>query len=83
VLFGIKTYSPLTIIFNGLSFNCAGYLAENFSRWLFQAIPVTQINSARCLGMKQLESYTRIVIPQVLTGLSITPPPIKLVLGRT
>ncbi|RBP85101.1 amino acid ABC transporter permease [Marinomonas rhizomae] len=62
--FGINL-SPFTIILTGLSFNCAGYLAENF-RGGFQAIPVMQINSARCLGMNSWQAYTRIVIPQVL-----------------
>lgn len=56
--------SPYTIILAGLSFNCAGYLAENF-RGGFQAVPVTQMNAARCLGMTAWQAYTRIIIPQV------------------
>jgi His/Glu/Gln/Arg/opine family amino acid ABC transporter permease subunit len=61
--FGLNL-SPFTIILAGLSFNCAGYLAENF-RGGFQAVPVTQFNSARCLGMSTWQTYTRIIIPQV------------------
>ncbi len=56
--------SPFTIILAGLCFNCAGYLAENF-RGGFQAVPVTQLNAARCLGMTAWQTYTRIIIPQV------------------
>lgn len=56
--------SPYVIIVMGLSFNCAGYLAENF-RGGFQAVPDTQLNAARCLGMTPWQAYTRIVIPQV------------------
>jgi polar amino acid transport system permease protein len=61
--FGVNL-SPFVIILMGLSFNCAGYLAENF-RGGFQAVPITQLNSARCLGMTSWQAYTRIVIPQV------------------
>mgnify|MGYP000097251441 FL=1 len=61
--FGINL-SPFTIILTGLSFNCAGYLAENF-RGGFQAVPDTQLKAARCLGMNAWQAYTRIVIPQV------------------
>lgn len=56
--------SPFTIVLSALSFNCAGYLAENF-RGGFQAIPNTQIRSARSLGMTAWQAYTRIIIPQV------------------
>ncbi|WP_417594780.1 amino acid ABC transporter permease [Oceanospirillum sp.] len=55
---------PYVIIVTGLSFNCAGYLAENF-RGGFKAVPDTQINAARCLGMNGWQTYTRIIIPQV------------------
>jgi His/Glu/Gln/Arg/opine family amino acid ABC transporter permease subunit len=55
---------PYVIIISGLSFNCAGYLAENF-RGGFKAVPDTQLKSARCLGMNAWQAYTRIVIPQV------------------
>jgi len=57
--------SPYTIVLAGLTFNCAGYLAENF-RGGFQALPQTQIRAARSLGMTATQAYTRIVIPQVL-----------------
>ncbi len=56
--------SPYMIVLVGLSFNNAGYLAENF-RGGFQAIPVTQFNAARCLGMTSSQAFIRIVIPQV------------------
>lgn len=57
--------SPFLIVLTGLSFNNAGYLAENF-RGGFQAIPHTQMLAARSLGMTLTQTYTRIVIPQVL-----------------
>lgn len=57
--------TPYTIVLAGLTFNCAGYLAENF-RGGFQAIPETQVRAARSLGMTATQAYTRIVIPQVL-----------------
>lgn len=57
--------SPFMIVLAGLSFNNAGYLAENF-RGGFQAVPETQMRAARSLGMSAAQAYTRIVIPQVL-----------------
>ncbi len=48
----------------GLSFNNAGYLAENF-RGGFQAVPDTQLRAARSLGMSSAQAYIRIIIPQV------------------
>lgn len=62
--FGIHL-SPFLIVLAGLSFNNAGYLAENF-RGGFAAVPPTQIRAARSLGMTAAQAYTRIVIPQVL-----------------
>ncbi|MFK7792039.1 MAG: amino acid ABC transporter permease [Devosiaceae bacterium] len=56
--------SPYTIVLAALSFNCAGYLAENF-RGGFQAIPDTQLRAARSMGMTTWQAYTRIIIPQV------------------
>jgi len=56
--------SPYMIVLAGLTFNCAGYLAENF-RGGFQAVPDTQIRASRSLGMTAWQAYTRIVIPQV------------------
>ena len=47
--FGIHL-SPFFICLCGLSFNNAGYLAENF-RGGFQAVPDTQVKAARSLGM--------------------------------
>ena len=57
--------SPYLIVLMGLTFNCAGYLAENF-RGGFQAVPDTQVRAARSLGMTAWQAYTRIIIPQVL-----------------
>jgi His/Glu/Gln/Arg/opine family amino acid ABC transporter permease subunit len=57
--------TPFAIVLAALTFNCAGYLAENF-RGGFQAIPQTQIRAARSLGMTVSQTYLRIVIPQVL-----------------
>lgn len=57
--------SPYMIVLSALSFNNAGYLAENF-RGGIQAIPVTQLRAARSLGMTAAQTYARIVIPQVL-----------------
>lgn len=57
--------SPYMIVLTGLTFNCAGYLAENF-RGGFQAVPDTQLRASRSLGMTAWQAYTRIVIPQVL-----------------
>lgn len=62
--FGIHL-TPYFIVLAGLSFNNAGYLAENF-RGGFQAIPETQLRAARSLGMTLTQSYVRIIIPQVL-----------------
>lgn len=56
--------SPYFIVLAGLSFNCAGYLAENF-RGGFEAVPNTQLRAARSLGMTAWQAYTRIIIPQV------------------
>ncbi|WP_299419100.1 amino acid ABC transporter permease [uncultured Shimia sp.] len=66
--FGLGSFglhlSPYMIVLMGLTFNCAGYLAENF-RGGFQAIPDTQVRASRSLGMTAWQAYTRIVIPQV------------------
>ncbi len=56
--------SPYMIVLCGLSFNNAGYLAENF-RGGFNAIPDTQYRAARSLGMSAVQTYVRIIIPQV------------------
>lgn len=57
--------SPYLIVLAGLTFNNAGYLAENF-RGGFLAVPDTQIRAARSLGMTAAQTYIRIIIPQVL-----------------
>ncbi|MEH6631291.1 MAG: amino acid ABC transporter permease [Halopseudomonas aestusnigri] len=57
--------SPYLIVLAGLTFNNAGYLAENF-RGGFNAIPDTQVRAARSLGMTATQTYIRIIIPQVL-----------------
>ncbi|WP_371060970.1 amino acid ABC transporter permease [Rhodosalinus sp. 5P4] len=57
--------TPYMIVLAGLSFNNAGYLAENF-RGGFQAVPDTQMRAAQSLGMNLWQSYTRILVPQVL-----------------
>jgi His/Glu/Gln/Arg/opine family amino acid ABC transporter permease subunit len=57
--------TPFFIVLAGLSFNNAGYLAENF-RGGFNAVPETQIKAARSLGMNSWQTYTRILVPQVL-----------------
>ena len=49
--------TPYTIVLAALTFNCAGYLAENF-RGGFQAIPDTQLRAARSLGMTATQAYT-------------------------
>ncbi len=62
--FGIHL-APFWIVLAGLTFNNAGYLAENF-RGGFLAIPDTQMRAARSLGMNATQAYIRIIIPQVL-----------------
>lgn len=57
--------TPYIIVLTALSFNNAGYLAENF-RGGFQAVPDTQMRAARSLGMTGWQTYTRILVPQVL-----------------
>lgn len=62
--FGINL-TPYWIVLCALTFNNAGYLAENF-RGGFRAVPDTQLKAARSLGMTATQAYLRIVIPQVL-----------------
>ena len=62
--FGIH-FSPFLIVLLGLTFNNSGYLAENF-RGGFNSIPDTQIRASLSLGMNNFQTYTRIIIPQVL-----------------
>lgn len=61
--FGIHL-TPYAIVLAGLSFNNAGYLAENFRGGLM-AVPAVQIRAARSLGMSAPQAYSRIVIPQL------------------
>ena len=49
----------------GITFNNAGYLAENFRGGL-KAVPETQIRAARSLGMSAFQTYRMIVVPQLL-----------------
>ena len=62
--FGIHL-SPYVALLAGISFNNAGYLAENF-RGALKAIPETQTRAARSLGMTSLQSFRLIVAPQML-----------------
>jgi His/Glu/Gln/Arg/opine family amino acid ABC transporter permease subunit len=49
----------------GITFNNAGYLAENFRGGL-KAIPETQTRAARSLGLSAFQAYRLIVVPQLL-----------------
>jgi len=49
----------------GITFNNAGYLAENFRGGL-KAVPGTQVRAARSLGMSAFQAYRMIVVPQLL-----------------
>jgi His/Glu/Gln/Arg/opine family amino acid ABC transporter permease subunit len=62
--FGIH-FSPFTSLLIGITFNNAGYLAENF-RGALKAIPETQARAGRSLGMTALQSFRYIVMPQML-----------------
>lgn len=62
--FGIH-FSPFTSLLIGITFNNAGYLAENF-RGALKAIPDTQTRAARSLGMPPIMAFTSVVMPQML-----------------
>lgn len=62
--FGIHL-SPYVALLAGITFNNAGYLAENF-RGALKAIPPTQTRAARSLGMTALQAFRLIVMPQML-----------------
>jgi len=62
--FGIH-FSPFTSLLIGITFNNAGYLAENF-RGALKAIPDTQTRAGRSLGMSQLQAFRYIIVPQML-----------------
>lgn len=62
--FGIH-FSPFMSLLIGITFNNAGYLAENF-RGALKAIPDTQTRAGRSLGMTPLQAFGHIVLPQML-----------------
>ena len=61
---GIIIDSYITVLM-ALVFNVAGYMAETF-RGGFKAVPSSQLNSARSLGMSFFQAQIFVVIPQVL-----------------
>ena len=62
--FGLHVSSWLALL-AGITFNNAGYLAENFRGGL-KAVPDTQLRAARSLGMSAAQAYRLIVVPQLL-----------------
>ncbi|WP_347265835.1 amino acid ABC transporter permease [Paracoccus sp. (in: a-proteobacteria)] len=62
--FGIHL-SPFMSLLLGITFNNAGYLAENF-RGALKAIPETQTRAARSLGMSAGQAFRNVVMPQML-----------------
>lgn len=62
--FGIHL-SPYLSLLIGITFNNAGYLAENF-RGALRAIPETQTRAARSLGMSAAQAFGSVVMPQML-----------------
>ena len=62
--FGIH-FSPFASLLIGITFNNAGYLAENF-RGALKAIPDTQTRSARSLGMTPIAAFRYVILPQML-----------------
>jgi hydroxyproline transport system permease protein len=62
--FGIHL-SPYLSLLIGITFNNAGYLAENF-RGALKAIPDTQARAGRSLGMTARQAFGYIVLPQML-----------------
>lgn len=58
----VNSWSALVV---GITFNNAGYLAENFRGGL-KAIPDTQVRAARSLGMSAFQAWRLIVVPQLL-----------------
>ncbi len=67
--FGVASFglylNPFMSLLVGITFNNAGYLAENF-RGALKAIPDTQARAGRSLGMTELQSFRYIVLPQML-----------------
>ena len=62
--FGIH-FSPWMSLLIGITFNNAGYLAENY-RGALKAIPDTQTRAGRSLGMTPIGAFRYIVLPQML-----------------
>ncbi|PZP20661.1 MULTISPECIES: amino acid ABC transporter permease [Pseudomonas] len=62
--FGLHVSSWFALL-AGITFNNAGYLAENFRGGL-KAVPDTQLRAARSLGMSAAQAYRLIVVPQLL-----------------
>ncbi|MVW74153.1 amino acid ABC transporter permease [Pseudomonas xionganensis] len=62
--FGLHVSSWLALL-AGITFNNAGYLAENFRGGL-KAVPDTQMRAARSLGMNAFQAYRLIIVPQLL-----------------
>ena len=62
--FGIH-FSPWISLLIGITFNNAGYLAENY-RGALKAIPDTQTRAGRSLGMTPIAAFRYIVLPQML-----------------
>lgn len=62
--FGIH-FSPWMSLLIGITFNNAGYLAENY-RGAQKAIPDTQTRAGRSLGMTPIAAFRYIVMPQML-----------------
>ena len=67
--FGVASFgihlSPFTSLLIGITFNNAGYLAENF-RGALKAIPDTQARAGRSLGMTPIQAFRYITVPQML-----------------
>ncbi|MBC2677652.1 MULTISPECIES: amino acid ABC transporter permease [Pseudomonas] len=61
---GLHVSSWLALL-AGITFNNAGYLAENFRGGL-KAVPDTQMRAARSLGMSAFQAYRMIIVPQLL-----------------
>lgn len=67
--FGLGSFSlqisSWAALLAGITFNNAGYLAENFRGGL-KAVPHTQVRAARSLGMSAFQAYRLVVVPQLL-----------------
>lgn len=61
---GLHVSSWLALL-AGITFNNAGYLAENFRGGL-KAVPETQMRAARSLGMSAFQAHRMIIVPQLL-----------------